>query len=50
MFYGVLIAEDDRAEDKGSGGTTVVEVQTFLVAVLNISLGPTRFSDEALLR
>ena len=50
MFYGVFIAEeDDRAEDKGSGGTTVVDIETVLVALLNMPLGPTHFSDEALL-
>jgi len=50
VFYGVFIAEeDDRAEDKGSGGTIVVDIQTFLVAILNMSLGPTHFSDKVLL-
>jgi hypothetical protein len=42
MFYGVLTAEEvdevDAVGDKGSGGTTVVDVQTLLEAFLNMPL------------
>ena len=39
MFSGVFIAEEvDGVGDKGSGDTTVVDVQTVLEAFLNMSL------------
>ena len=39
MFSGVFIAEEvDGVGDKGSGGTTTVDVWTLLEAFLNMSL------------
>jgi hypothetical protein len=38
VFSGVFIGEVDGVEDKGSGDKTTVYEQTFLKAILNISL------------
>ena len=48
MLYGVFIAEqDDRVGHKGSGENTMAGVQTFLEALLNISVRSAHFIDEA---
>ena len=47
IFSVLFIAEEvDGEGDKGSGDTIAIDVQTVLVGVLNMSLGPTPFSDE----
>jgi hypothetical protein len=48
-FFGVFIAEEvDGVGDKGSRDTTMVDVQTFLEASLNMSLRSVCFIDEGL--
>jgi len=50
VFYGVFIAEEaDGVVDKGSGDTTMVNVQTFLLSFMNMCLKSGCFIDEALL-
>jgi hypothetical protein len=50
VFSVVFIAEDvDGVGDKGSGDTTVVNVETLLDAFLNMSLRSACFIDEAFL-
>jgi hypothetical protein len=47
MFSGVFIAEEvGRIGDKGSGDTTMVDIQIFLKAFLNMSLRLACFFDE----
>jgi hypothetical protein len=46
LFCGVFIAEEvDRIENKASGNTTTVYVQTLLEALLNMSCRSACFSD-----
>jgi hypothetical protein len=48
VFSGVFIAEKvDGAGNKGLGETTMVDVQTFLEAPLNMSQRSASFIDEA---
>lgn len=48
MFPGVLIAEEvDRVGDKRSGDTTIVDLQIFMKAFLNMSIVSACFFDEA---
>lgn len=48
MFSGVFIPEElDRVGDKGTGDTTMVEVQTLLEVFVNMSLRPACFTDNA---
>jgi hypothetical protein len=48
VFSGVLIVEEfDGAGDRGSGNTTMVDVQTLLEAFLNMCLRSACFIDEA---
>jgi len=48
VFPGVLIAEGvDRVGDKGSGDTTIVDLEIFLKAIWNMSLMLACFFDEA---
>jgi len=50
VFYGVFIADKvDGVVDKGSGDTTMVNVQTLLLSFLNMCLIPGCFIDEAFL-
>jgi len=47
MFPGVLIGEEvDRVGDKRSGDTTIVDLQIFLKALLNMSIISACFFDE----
>jgi hypothetical protein len=47
VFSGVFIAEEvDGVGGKGSGDTTVVEVQALLEVFLNVSLRSACFVDE----
>lgn len=48
MFFGVFLAEDiDGLEDKVSGDTVTLDLQTPLEDFLNISLRYACFTDEA---
>ena len=47
MLCGVYVAKEvDAVENKGSGNTTLVDLQTLLEAFLNVSLRSACFSDE----
>ena len=46
MFYGVFTVEEFGRGDKGSGDTTMVDVQTPQEAFLNMSLSFAYFSSE----
>jgi hypothetical protein len=49
VFYGVFVDEEvDEGGDKGSGDTTMVDVQTLLEAFLNMCLICTCFTDYKL--
>ena len=48
MFSGIFIAEEaDEVGDKGSGDTTMVDVQTILEAFCNMSTTSAYFNAEA---
>jgi hypothetical protein len=45
LFSGVFIAEEEGGVgDKDSGGTTIIDIQTFLEAFLNMSLRSASFT------
>jgi hypothetical protein len=49
VFYGVFVSEEaDGVVDKGSGDTTMVNVQTLLLSFLNMCPNSACFIDEAL--
>jgi hypothetical protein len=48
MFFGVFLAEDiDGLEDKVSGDTMMLDLQTLLEDFLNFSLRSACFTNEA---
>jgi hypothetical protein len=47
VFYGVFTAEEFGRGDKGSGDTTVVDVQILQEAFLKMSPSSTCFTDKA---
>ena len=48
MFSGLFIAKEfDGIEEKGPGDNKAVDVQSLLVAFLNMSLGSSCFNDES---